>query len=646
MITITSVNAHEVVSFARGELLKYLRRMLGPEHVSEMTAAAAVTPESGQTPVLRLGLIADFPELAAPQVEDPVYDDAIVIQVRNGAGIIAGINPRSVLLAVYRFLTEAGCRWIRPGADGEIVPSLTPAGLARLRMELAEKASYRHRGVCIEGALSLENLIDCLDWLPKVGMNAYFIQFREGYTFFARWYTHENNPLKAPAPFSVELAREIVRQAEQAIRQRGLMYHAVGHGWTCEPLGFPGLGWDQRPPAVPPEARQYLAEINGERGLWRGVPLNTNLCYANPEARRIIVDDVIAYIRRNSGVDLLHLWLADGSNNHCECPACREAIPSDFYVRLLNELDAALTREGLSTRIVFLIYVDLLWPPETERLANPGRFVLMFAPITRSYTESFAAPEDGRPLPPYERNRLTFPSSVGENLAFLRAWQRVFPGDSFDFDYHLMWAHYFDPGCWRLARTAHEDIRNLRRIGLNGLISCQVARAYLPTGLPLTVMARTLWNERVDLEEIARDYFAAAFGPDGEKCRAFLASLPILADGLNVWATEPVKGGMLDRIKRIPAMIREFAPTVEANCDLADRSRARSWQYLRLHLRIVERLAMAVAAKAEGNNPEALRRWEELKRFVQEREDEMQGVFDVCLFIFTMERMSRGLMGG
>ena len=53
---------------------------------------------------------------------------------------------------------------------------------------------------------------------------------------------------------------------------------------------------------------------------------------------------------------------------------------------LLNEIDERLTALGLDTRLAFLIYFELLWPPVTQHLKNPDRFILMFAPITRTYT--------------------------------------------------------------------------------------------------------------------------------------------------------------------------------------------------------------------------------------------------------------------
>lgn len=35
--------------------------------------------------------------------------------------------------------------------------------------------SYKPRGVCIEGVNSLGNVIDFIDWLPKIGMNIFSI---------------------------------------------------------------------------------------------------------------------------------------------------------------------------------------------------------------------------------------------------------------------------------------------------------------------------------------------------------------------------------------------------------------------------------------------------------------------------------------
>jgi len=131
---------------------------------------------------------------------------------------------------------------------------------------------------------------------------------------------------------------------------------------------------------------------------------------------------VVEYSKNNSEIDYLHFWLSDALNTQCECENCKDTIPSDFYVMMLNEIDEKLARAGLDTKIVFLIYFDLLWEPQKERIKNPDRFVMMFAPFSRTYSKAYAESDlSGRaPLAPYERNRLVMPRSVEENVARLR----------------------------------------------------------------------------------------------------------------------------------------------------------------------------------------------------------------------------------
>lgn len=616
------------VSFAASELARYLQRITDIPFVVDRTGEA-------EDSSFRLGT---FEQLGlgpgeGPQVGNTDWDDAVYIRTSGASGAIGGSNPRSVLIAVYRYLTELGCRWVRPGAEGEYLP---PVILQETAVSVSEAASYRHRALCIEGSVSYENVRDIIDWSVKLGFNSYLTQFRESYTFFERWYKHLKNPLKKAEEFPVERAREFKGRLAAQMKQRGIVFHDVGHGWTCEPLGMPGLGWDQA--EAPPEAIQYLAQINGERKLWHGVPLNTNLCYSNPEVRRLIVDDIVGYSIQHPAVDVIHFWLADGSNNNCECPTCGTRRPADWYVQMLNELDQALTAQNLSTRIVFLIYVDLLWPPENLTIHNPDRFILMFAPITRTYSREFSAEEELPEPPPYERNKLEFPRDVERNLAFLKEWQEIFQGDSFDFDYHFMWDIFKDPGHYRLPYVLWKDIRNLRDIGLNGLMSCQVQRAFFPTGLGMSLMGQTLWDREADFDALAADYFESTFGPFGQACRDYLQRLSNLFDPPYIRVEKPAEDDEARHTyESIPAFIEEFRPVIKRNLDSPNACHARSWHYLDVHADMSILLSRALAARAAGDGAKARSEWEQLKRMAQEREDDLQMVLDLFWFIQVLE---------
>ncbi len=632
-INISRIDNDPTIVFSASELIKYLNK-------AKNGIARELTETETAGDVIQLGLYSDFG--IAPSVKDSHFDDSYKINVNNGNGYIAGVNQRSVLFGVYRFLYELGFRWIRPGEDGEIIPVIEGKDLS---VNLESTPSYRHRGICIEGAVSYENVYDMIDWAAKLGFNSYFIQFREGYAFFERWYNHLKNQYKTPEGFSVEQSLGLVRSLESEIKKRGLLYHAVGHGWTCEPFGIPGLSWSQSVNEVDPETEKYLALVNGKRQIWGGVPLNTNLCYSNPEVRKIVINSIADYLAQHKDIDALHFWLADGYNNQCECENCVKHSPSDFYVLMLNELDKLLTEKGIGSKVVFLLYCELLWPPVEYKINNPDRYILMFAPITRTYSDSFST--DGIPdtIAEYTRNNISFPSSVAENLAFLYKWREGFNGDSFDFDYHFMWDHYYDPGQFETGRILNEDIKKLESIGLNGFVSCQVQRCFFPNGLGMTVLGKTLWDKSLAFEDIAEEYFNDAYGIDGDRVREYLRKLSAMFN-------PPLLRGDADRsdkaaletYRQIEAFVKSFVPVIINNMNHTNQTLARSWDHLDFHKDFCVLYSKVIEARLSGDIEKTRERWARIKDFLCRNEDSIHPVFDIYEFFETFDIMTTWLL--
>jgi len=551
MLTVAMIGTDTTVSFACQELTRYLKRIDPGMLITHRVYDAKDDSVSG---ALWLGLDGSVPA---------GDNDAIRIAVKDGAGVITGANPRAVLIAVYRFLKELGCRFLFPGKEGETVPCrpLTPDALT---VSVEETPSYSHRGMCIEGAVGYQHVYNMIDWLPKVGMNGYFRQFQVPGNFFRNYYNNKN-PLMPQENITDEDVSHIWESLESDLLKRGLELHAVGHGWTCESFGFHMTGWDENNDPLPESVKPYLALLNGERTLYKKSTGCTNLCYSSPVVREHITDAILAYCKANPQTSFLHFWLADWDNNHCECPECAKMRPADYYVMMLNELDEKLTAAGLKTRVVFLVYLDLLWKPEKIKLNHPDRFVMMFAPITRSYYKAFTDYDatEKIELVPYVRNKLKMPTRVAENVARLATWQEWQPtNSSFDFDYHMMWAHYADPGYYNIARVVHEDMATLYKIGLDGMVSCQVQRCAFPTGLPLYAMAAALWDKTSVFEEVSAEYFAGAFGEDGPAVEAYLSSISRLL------TLEGVRDGSEDAAKR-----EEFAARWQQAVDVVETFR-------------------------------------------------------------------------
>ena len=156
--------AHPTISFAQEELCRYCLQM---DPVSQVDIAILPMPETMRDKLL--------------EGKDEEQCDAFAADIVNGRGTLYAISPRSALLGVYQLLRHAGCRFIRPGKDGEYIPART---LKNFDYQKQLCSRYFHRGITIEGAVSVQNVLDIVDWAPKVGYNSYFIQFRDGFQFF------------------------------------------------------------------------------------------------------------------------------------------------------------------------------------------------------------------------------------------------------------------------------------------------------------------------------------------------------------------------------------------------------------------------------------------------------------------------------
>lgn len=584
---IQNLSNHETSRFAAKELAAYLNRMGRP--------ALSYT----------LSVEADLSAYGLPPAADPSLDDQYVIRVDADCQQMIGNNPRALLLGVYRYLTLIGCRFLRPGRQFEVVPLLTCA--SDFFAQETHATSLRHRGACIEGADSIENVLDFIDWSPKIGFNSFFIQFKYPFLFMNRWYSHQNNSLLAPEPWTMADTERIMPVFDEALALRGLLTHRVGHGWVNEVLDQEAPGWKEDPDSLRPEDRALIAQVGGVRGPFPGVATyTTNLCLTNLRAVQCFIDQVTAYLRQHPNTDYLHVWLADESNNSCECENCRKLRPSDHYVALLNALDEQLTAAGISTRIVLLLYVDLLWAPLQNKIHSPERFVLMFAPITRTFETSFADRGPLKPSPDFHLNHITFPADVETNLSFLKEWQQAAPCDSFIYDYPLGRAHYGDPAYVRISRLIYRDLQANQSLGLNGINSCQELRSAFPNALPDYVMARTSSDLSVSFEDLASEYYEAAYGPSGPALFSLMSQVSDLySPDYLIGIGDRLNPALAERMRQVPAVLFQIEALMQQRQPDQNAVQAHMWRELVFFLDYTRLLSLLTELLADGHPQEA-----------------------------------------
>jgi hypothetical protein len=242
-------------------------------------------------------------------------------------------------------------------------------------------------------------------------------------------------------------------------------------------------------------------------------------------------------------------------------------------------------------------------------------------------------------LPVYQRNALKFPTSVGENIAHLRQWQAIFSGDSFLFDYHLWREHYTDPGSYKIAKHIHQDVKNLRTLGLNGFVSCQVQRAFFPTGLPMYVLGKTLWNDRLEFDTLAKDYLEHAFGKDGNRVGEYLATLSDLFNPSYIRGEKPrMDSRALTKFVHIQEVIDDFHPVIQKNISSQKiPCQTESWELLQEHAWFASCLAQVLERLASNDQKKAFTQWSDLKKRLGIAESRIQKVFDLYEFVVAMQ---------
>lgn len=604
-ITIARIGNGRTVKFAAEELRRYLK-LLDTKTVVDVRIYDNYDPS--KTNFIWLGMSDKFAD-RLPSVKDSAFDDAILVDVTDFAGIITGVNQRSVLMAAYRFLRELGVVWLCPGECGEIVPKRE---LEKCEIKVCEAPTSRHRVICIEGACAEEHIYNMIDWIPKAGMNGFFSQFNTPVEFIRKWYTHRSNPYLEGEAFANGDAEHILAKMSEDIADRGLMYHMMGHGWTCEPFGVPANGWDAVDrESTPPEVYEYLAMRDGVRDWYLNSPANTNLCFSNPKVVEILANAVAEYSAAHPELSHVAVWLADMRNNHCECEECAKSTPSDMYVKVLNRIDEVMTERGYNGKIIFISYNETAWAPMTERIKNPDRFVLQFAPINRRFE-----PGEGYwnipdldsldPVPMFELNKVLMPRTVKPIVRLMRDWLEGYNGDTCVYDYHL-WSTTLnnDPGGMSIAEMTFKDMCDLERVGIHGMVSCQVMRACFPNGLAQTLMAVGLWNNKADYETEVGKYLESCYGKEWETARAYLEGLSDMAKYWPHWdeADSVTDEGMVKSYEAAICHIDKYKPIIEktvAEGKFANSAEEYFWRALAVHTGLARLICQNQVRKFKG----------------------------------------------
>jgi hypothetical protein len=421
----------------------------------------------------------------------------------------------------------------------------------------------------------------------------------------------------------------------------------MGHGALNEPFGVRHM-ISGDPYDIPEETKKAFALVKGKRELYKSSPFFTQLCMSQEWVQDKVAHWLADYLEEKPYIDFLHFWLADSTNNHCECEDCVKHTPSDLYVQMLNKLDALLTERGNSAKIIFIMYTDTLWAPVKEKLNNPRRFIMTTACHSNNGYSNEHAPE----MQKWERNNYKASNALPHVLNFVDGWKRAFDGPKFLYEYYLYTSHFADPGYMFLSRRIANNVKKLHLTGFDGIMSDQTQRAYFPTALPDTVVGEFLFDTSLDIEAFIDGYINDCYGEDAPLAKQYLETLSsvfeydsinarksIVAEDTGATDVLAKKAAIFgdealgDRIADTEKMVDEFAEVVKKNLLSAkDKCHIESWKLLSYHgeyCKYFAKILFAMSRKDEAGSREKLA---EAVDFLSGIEREIHPYFDLHLF--------------
>ncbi len=336
-LKIVSAGGGECMRFAKEELSKYALRML-QDTDNEMRGEGCVALVCGKEKCAEYGV----------DVEQLRWDGYAVV-AREGRLILASLLERGVLFAVYEFLKSNGCRFIKAARVNESIPQRDAFSFDG---SVYRNPSFEIRSLATTVYEDTEvwkrETVDFVDWCAKNAINTVFL------------HQSVQTPLKNK---NYEVQCEIAR--------RGLRLEFGGHS-----------------------AEQYipreLFEKEPERFILKdGVrTAQGNFCVSNQKNYIDIKDNVLRYLRENSGIEVLHVWFEDSlSGSWCQCGQCKAMSPAAQQMHVVNYLARELKEEFPQMKFDMLLYHDALEKIEDIEQPEPN-VVAVFAPRERCYAHA------------------------------------------------------------------------------------------------------------------------------------------------------------------------------------------------------------------------------------------------------------------
>ena len=508
--------ASEPVRFAREELCRYLRQILG----------TTALEDANDGPRIVLSVDAD----------GGLSDEGFRWTVEGRTLRLTGGGDLGLVFGTYAFLREVcGCAFSGLGPDSEHVPRQSHIRVQR--DSGPREPGLWYRGVQFSYIETPRLVAWHLDWMAKNGLNFVMYMLGPDETLEPRDLPvdpHTGEPLLEAGTRAPRMRQGWFDQhVRPEIQKRGLK-HDMNHHNLCFWLP-PGRYLEEHP--------EWFALVDGQRGKQF---TQLCICTSNDDAVRTLIDNVLRYLESHPEVKIVGVIPEDG-HGMCQCEKCcaddpdareafrdpatrdhRDAANEDRsialrYGRLLNRVARSVGTRFPGVLVAGAAYVNLNWPP--RGLVLEPNILIWVALYWR---------DGARPLSPDHTSAFN-----DFYVDLLRQWKGALParGRLIVYEYYMgMNAQRSLP--YPMSDVICRDWPALRALGVQGAtVQCMtgVHQAY---ALNMLAFARCGWTDRVDHDAVLEDFLTGMFGAAAPALRPIYAGLLAAMDELGARAPD------------------------------------------------------------------------------------------------------------
>ena len=433
--------------------------------------------------------------------------DSYLVQQRGAKIHLAGNSGQATLYAVYDFLKQQGCRWVTPGAEGEVIPERKALRPVENRLEIPD---YDIRGVQAlaqdyflrpdgERGWNATNVDEYFDWAMRNRLNGFFFAGIRAYNFGAH----------------------------------------RGYGW-------PLLGNHSYNDSVAPHTKyfddhpEWYPLVEGERKPMCHLPpyFPNQLCVSSKGLRDYTVQLILDYFERNPQDRSFPLIPMDGPSLWCECDDCKALDPpgidwsnhaskgsvermTDRAVNYANEVARRVAEVHPDKRILVQAYSYTLEPPEKNMLHE--NVLVQYANLSggRGRGPLGVSMTEENPIWDHWHRQLSRWKEAGASLTYYNYMDYAHP------DTALFWFY-----------STSDIVRNLSRLyGVRAWFG-ETEPSKQVSFLLFHVMAETLWDVDVDYVEIIRDLCDHYYGPVADEMYDYTMLMEEAIRESDAWKTE------------------------------------------------------------------------------------------------------------